>query len=78
MQQDDNKNKEVEAVHTQIDMNIIIHLDIEVSIPCCHRSGKENFCFCRQLMIPFNVLLQDVAHIESLIIPISLQGVLDV
>lgn len=54
------KEKEMEKqVYTQVDMNIIIHFDIEISIPFWNSSGEENFGFGRQFMVPFNMFLQD-------------------
>lgn len=45
---------------TKIDMNIIINLDIKLSIPLCNCTGKEGFGFCRQIVISFDMVLQQV------------------
>ena len=39
-------------------MNIIINLNVKLSIPRCNRTGKEGFGFGRQIIISFNMILQ--------------------
>lgn len=39
-------------------MDVVIHLNIKVSIPLCNRSRKIYLGFCRQFMISFNMLLK--------------------